>query len=288
MKLKIELKKALRNRAFYVSIAIAMTCVILSLVYCINIYNNDMEMKVLLSESSSICYAPDLPIYTLFNHWIGGEAFSLGTSVYFFIFPLLCALPYGWSYCIEKKSGYTRTMVVQCGRKKYYKAKYLATFISGGLAMVLPMITSIIMAAYFFPAIKPDVIYDIYYGISKRSLMSQLFYEVPFLYLFIYLCIDFVFCGLLACCSMAATSVIKQKYIVTFIPFLLCVGLELFMRLTYDFSDFYNSEFSPFYYLRPCGGRYPASFLIIAGTALCIFLVTYGVVNIWERKHEIY
>ena len=286
--LKIEIRKALKNRAFFISVAIGIIFAVLSLIYGINIYNNDMESMKLTKEVSGDGQSPMTAVYTLFNHWIGGESASLGTSVYYFIFPILCALPYGWSYCVERKSGYTRTMIVHSGKGRYYMAKYISTFISGGLAMALPLIASILMTAAFFPAVKPDVIYDIYTGVFKNTFMSELYYGKPFLHLFLLLCINFVFCGLLACCSMAATSVIRQKHIVTLVPFVICLMLNLLTSVTFDASKYRNVEYSPFYFLRACGVRCSTSGAVIGIIALVMFLVTFITVNVWERRHEVY
>ncbi len=286
--LKTELKKALKNKAFLASVIISILLTILSLIFCVSIYNRDMRDMELIRGMDNYSANPDISIYSLFNHWIGGESMSLGSSVYFFIFPILCAMPYGWSYCVERKSGYTRTMVVLAGKKKYFAAKYIATFVSGGLAVVIPFIINIAMTACFFPAIKPEIENDIYYAVFKNGLMSELFYSKPFLYLFFYLIIDFVFCGLLADISLAAASFIKQKYVTVMIPFVVCLLIHLSTKFIYDAAGNYSREISPFYYLRATDTRLPASFAVIGVTAFIIFVVTFVITNIWERKHEIY
>ena len=140
-------------------------------------------------------------IFTLYNHWIGGEPFSLGTTIYFFVFPLLVTIPYGWSYCEEKTSGYIRSMVVKAGKKNYYLAKYTSVFVSGGLAMIIPLLFNFLLTSLIFPAITPEVIYDTTTGVFGESLMSNVYYTNPLVYVSIYLLIDFVFCGLIACIS---------------------------------------------------------------------------------------
>ena len=283
--LRIEIGKALKNKAFFISLAIGIACVVLSLIYKVNIYNRDMDMA---AETSEIKQSSEAAIYSLFNSWIGGEFLSLGTGVYYFIFPVLCALPYGWSYCVERKSGYVRTMIVQCGKGKYYVAKYIATFMSGGLAMVIPLIASVMMTAAFFPAVKPDVIYDVYTGVFKTTFMSGLYYSVPFLHMFLLLCINFVFCGLLACCSMAAVSVIRQKHVVTLVPFVICLALNMLTSVMYNENNYHNVEYSPFYFLKSCASRVPSSGLVIGIITLVLFVVTFVTVNVWERRHEVY
>ena len=107
--LQIELNKAIKTRYFAISIIIGTMIGIVGLVYNVNLVYNSQ-----IYDGINPCYEG----FTLFNHWIGGEGFSLGSSLYFFVFPLLIALPYGWSFCGEKNSGYMRQMLVRAGEKK--------------------------------------------------------------------------------------------------------------------------------------------------------------------------
>ena len=152
---------------------------------------------------------PMISAYTVFSTWIGGDGYSLGASVYFFIFPLLISIPYGWSYCEEKKNGYIGAVVVKAGKTSYFLAKYIAVFLTGGLAMVIPLIFNFLLAMLFFPVATPQPIYSTIYGIYYSSLMSDLFYTYPFLYVFFYLTLDFVYCGLLACICLAVSRWIR-------------------------------------------------------------------------------
>ncbi len=88
--------------------------------------------------------------YTVFSTWIGGDGYSLGASVYFFIFPLLISIPYGWSYCEEKKNGYIGAVVAKAGKTSYFLAKYIAVFLTGGLAMVIPLFLTFYLPCCFF------------------------------------------------------------------------------------------------------------------------------------------
>ena len=87
--LQIELNKAIKTRYFAISIIIGTMIGIVGLVYNVNLVYNSQ-----IYDGINPCYEG----FTLFNHWIGGEGFSLGSSLYFFVFPLLIALPYGWSF----------------------------------------------------------------------------------------------------------------------------------------------------------------------------------------------
>ena len=154
--LRTEIKKAIMTRYFIISIAIGILISMLGLVYNVGLFCGNQRY-----DGMNPCYEA----FTLFNHWIGGEGFSLGSSLYFFVFPILIAIPYGWSYCGEQKSGYMSQMIVRTGKQRYLTAKYIATFISGGLTMVVPLITNFMLTALFVPAIKPVPTYDTTYGV---------------------------------------------------------------------------------------------------------------------------
>lgn len=98
----IELRKALKNKLFYITILLGCSITMLSFVNSIAIYQNELLMQ----EHSA--GNPMQALSNVFNNWSGGETFSLGSSIYFFVLPLLAAIPYGWSYCEEKQCGYVR------------------------------------------------------------------------------------------------------------------------------------------------------------------------------------
>ncbi len=77
----IELRKALKNKLLYITILLGCSITMLSFANRIAIYQNELLMQ----ESSGP--NPMQAGMHLFNNWIGGEAFSLGSSIYF-----LCSL----------------------------------------------------------------------------------------------------------------------------------------------------------------------------------------------------
>lgn len=286
--IKLEVNKALKNRLFFISVILGCIITILSLQYNINVYHNNLATLKDMALSSPEGYKVLTPAYTVFNNWIGGEPFSLGTAIFFFVFPLLIALPYGWSYCEERRNGYSRSMIVQSGKTPYFISKYIAVFLSGGLAMAIPLIFNFLLAALIFPSITPVVTYDTVYGVFGGSLMSNFYYTRPFLYVVIYICIDFVYSGLLACISLAVTAFLKQKWVVVIIPFFVCLMITFAERFVYISSETIYKRISPLYFLRPVESGYAASWTIIIVSAVMIFLTTFLIHMIWERKHEVY
>ena len=125
--LKLELKKAFKNKFFWISVVLGCLITLLSFEHMVNMYYEGMS--AISGNSTDIMYDPHIGINTVFNCWIGGEPFSLGSSIYFFVFPLLIALPYGWSYSEERKCGYRRMMIA---KTKLFNSVVVSTYLVKG------------------------------------------------------------------------------------------------------------------------------------------------------------
>lgn len=283
--LKLELKKAFKNKFFWISVVLGCLITLLSFEHMVNMYYEGMS--AISGNSTDIIYDPHIGINTVFNCWIGGEPFSLGSSIYFFVFPLLIALPYGWSYSEERKCGYRRMMITKTGKKKYCCAKYVAVFLSGGVAMVLPLIFNFWMTLLVVPAILPDVTMNMFYGVFGGSFLAELYYTVPFLYVAIYLFIDFVYCGFLVCICMAVSGIVRQKWGVVLIPFLLLLFVHVITDYIYSDPSVAYKELSPLYFLRGVEVRYSFSGSIILLFAIGLLVISLiGIIK--EYRNEIY
>ena len=283
--LKLELKKAFKNKFFWISVVLGCLITLLSFEHMVNMYYEGMS--AISGNSTDIIYDPHIGINTVFNCWIGGEPFSLGSSIYFFVFPLLIALPYGWSYSEERKCGYRRMMITKTGKKKYYCAKYVAVFLSGGVAMVLPLIFNFWMTLLVVPAILPDVTMNMFYGVFGGSFLAELYYTVPFLYVAIYSFIDFVYCGFLVCICMAVSGIVRQKWGVVLIPFLLLLFVHVITDYIYSDPSVAYKELSPLYFLRGVEVRYSFSGSIILLFAIGLLVISLiGIIK--EYRNEIY
>ena len=283
--LKLELKKAFKNKFFWISVVLGCLITLLSFEHMVNMYYEGMS--AISGNSTDIIYDPHIGINTVFNCWIGGEPFSLGSSIYFFVFPLLIALPYGWSYSEERKCGYRRMMITKTGKKKYYCAKYVAVFLSGGVAMVLPLIFNFWMTLLVVPAILPDVTMNMFYGVFGGSFLAELYYTVPFLYVAIYLFIDFVYCGFLVCICMAVSGIVRQKWGVVLIPFLLLLFVHVITDYIYSDPSVAYKELSLLYFLRGVEVRYSFSGSIILLFAIGLLVISLiGIIK--EYRNEIY
>lgn len=277
--LEIELSKAVKTKYFIIAIIVGVLISMIGLVY-----NVELVYESQVYEGVNPCYEA----YTLFNHWIGGEGYSLGSSLYFFVFPILIAIPYGWSFCSEKTSGYMCQMIVRTGKNRYLTAKYVATFIVGGLAMVVPLIINFMMTALFIPAIKPVPTYDTMYGVFGISMFSELYYTHPFVYVASYLLVDFMFCGALACLTMLSAQFVKYKWINCIFPFVVCMGINVLSKVLYSNElGTQNYQLSPFYFTKGVQTGYPTKLSIIVVMFFIMMLLTIMVNAVLLHKKDI-
>ena len=285
---KLECKKAIHNKYFLLAVLIGIAITFLSLFPMLESYANDMSSHQRISEEFGL-RNPLMPMETLFNHWIGGEPYTPGSADYFFLFPLLVAVPYGWSYCAEKRSGYVKNMVIRAGRTRYYLSKYVALFLSGGLTMVTPLLFNFLLTAMFIPAVMPDPSYITAYGIGSSSFLSMLFYSCPFVYVFLYLLIDFLFGGLIACLCFVVSVFVKNRVVVTLLPFFILLGFNyLCYSFVYTSATRIYTELSPMVFLRPAPASYDTTLLVVLIWGAVLLASTLLMTVVRGIRHEIY
>jgi len=287
--IKLECKKVLCNKLFLSVILIGCTITMFSLIPCLQSYHREITDFESFSQDSSVLNNPMMPLETLFNHWIGSEATTVGSVDYFFLFPLLIAIPYGWSFCAERRSGYIKNMVIRTGRWQYHLSKYAALFLSGGLAMVIPLLFNFLLVAMFVPAVTPDPYYITGYGIISSSFLSEFFYSSPFLYVFLYLFVDFIYCGLIACLCFAFAAFIKNRVVVVLLPFFILLGFNyICASFVYTSSTVIYTELSPMNFLRSVPAAYDTNGLVVSIGTVILFLFTFLTAVVRGGRNEIY
>ena len=179
-------------------------------------------------------------------------------------------------------------MVARCGRKSYIFSKYIAAFVSGGLAVVMPLLLNLLLTALFIPMIRPFPSFIDMYGVSSGDLMSYLYFSYPLCYIFCYLCIDFVFGGFIACMAVIFAVFVKYKVLSIILPMFVCLGINYFENFIYtNPSGSIYHELSPLYYLRAVSSVYPASWTIILTEGAALLAVVL-IIGIKEGNCEVY
>ena len=281
--LKTEMKKAAGSLWFIATLIVAVAVALYSAVFVINQYYDTIGYDVMSESMLGDITNPDHAMITLFNSWIGQEWVSSGQALFYLLLPFLSTLAYSWSLASEMKSGYVKHIVTRARRKQYYVSKYFSAFFSGGLVIVIPMILNLMTVSAFIPAIKPDVFYDIYYGMNTTQAFSALFFEHPFIFIIYRLASNFIFAGLFAAFGVSLAFFIKNKFVLVTIPFLLSLVLSYIS--SYHFLPF---VFSPVQFLHGGGDAYVTSVWVMIAEALILFAVSFCVTMFRGEKDDVF
>lgn len=269
--IKIEMKRAFSNKNFWISILIGMlitgTQIFTWVLPAVEQLDNYMLGK------------GEYPI-SLFNTWIGASGHTFQLTLFFMVLPILACLPFADSCFVERESGYRIHILMKTEKKNYYVAKCIAIYISGGVAVVVPLLVNMMITAMCIPAIIPEASSRTF-PVFEHSMWSLLFYTHPFYYLAGYFVMIFMYAGLFALWGIIASFYLKNKYLVILFPFMMYTVFGFIM----DYIG--KHKYSPMLFLRPdqpAGGVfwYVCLFYLILMTIFVLLLVYV------EKEREIY
>lgn len=265
---KIELEKALKNKIFFMMILLGCFCAFFSFLYRYSAWMDARKQIEIVSKLSKTPYDPEVQAYIFSNSWIGGEDYSLGFAVFYFLFPVMTVFPYAWSYVQEKKTGYLRLVAVISEKRRYYKAKYIAIFLCGGLVMAIPLFFSAVLTSAFIPNLIPDSL-SLYSSMSQNSMWSWIFYRNPSIFVCMYIALDFLFGGLIAVAAYGISFFVPYE-----IPAMISPFLVFLLFRQYAKSTIMTYEISPFYFLHAMPIVSLANGYIISAFAFVLFAVS--------------
>lgn len=246
--LSSELRRAFFSKRFIFSLIIGLSlCVAYFIEYNLK-YMIDMS---LIDPDNNFGIIPNP-----FKLWIGGELLSWQSFCFFMILPVLASLPFADSFYTDVSTGTIKNILIRCKRQYYLIAKLIAVFLSAGVAVVLPLLVSFGLACATLPAHIP-ILSTCLYPIGPKSMWIEMYYSNPFLYVFLYLIIIFVFSGLLAQIALWFSYFLRLKLAVVISPFM-CYLFAYVVLNTLGIV-----QYSPFNFLPPCQPVFDISFNVI-------------------------
>lgn len=275
--IKVELKKSLYNKITMIILIFTIIIVIYQVAMnAISFYNFYEFFDSEMGEGN-----PMFSSESLFCRWLGADVTSFGTGVFFFLMPLLVALPYGWSLVDEMKSAYTKNILIRVKRRDYFIAKYMAQFVTGAIVVMIPLCVSIILTSMFLPAIPMESIYP-YGTMGQNCMWSDIYYTHPYLYMGMYVVLDGIFAGLISTMCTAMAMFLKSKITVVIAPFIIMLVIDYIDR-----AFLLNGEYSPIKFLQalPVANNTYGSAVALIG--IVFFLVPVGCLLYKERKYEV-
>ena len=135
---------------------------------------------------------------SLFVNWIGVNGVTVGAVVFYAVWPFLAAMPYGWSLYEDNRSHMTNNILTRVPYSQYLTAKMAAVFVSGGIAIALPVTTDLFASAMVCPACIPRVALPITGFCSGTAFLAKLYYTHPWLHAIIWCVIEFFWGGVAA------------------------------------------------------------------------------------------
>lgn len=272
--IKVEIFKLLKSRMF-IGVLIIGTCLATwSSLTMIATYYSDLGVYGIIRRMEETGNVSDIYIgmLTLYNCWSGGDWRTLGISIFFTISPILACFPCGWTFSEELHGGYLRIIGPKTGRKLYFNSKVITSFISGGVIVIIPQIVSLLTVALFIPAIQPNPLYNMYFGIVHGCAFSNLFYGHPLCCCIVVLIFDFVYGGLFALLSLETAFFVKSRTKTVIIPFIVLALCGMGQTLLIYIS---NYSISPLEMLHPLTANNMVS--LWAMIIWCIALVTFSI-----------
>lgn len=222
--------------------------------------------------------------FSLFVRWIGVNFSNLGGGLLNMLWPLLAAIPFSWSFCQEKNCNYDTQITTRASRKHYFMAKYIVTFVGGGIAVAFPLVFDLLVNALIVPTCVPDVTTSIT-PIFNYSFMSELFYTTPWLYALGVIGIRFLWGGVAASLSWLVTPRVGYQFVPMLFPFVCIMGMDLLHEVFCEIA-MQPLGFSPLILAQISIGA-PTPGILVLGVMGILSMVSVAVGYRRAVKHEL-
>lgn len=280
--LREECNRAFRNQMFLGALIIGF---LFSLINIAENIQRAAELSTLTLESiaDGMQINKSCTGFSLFISWMALHPTGMGSNLFYFLMPVLAAIPYGWSYNQDRRSGYFNQIVTRCGKRNYFLGKFLAVFLSGGAVAALPMAGDLLLNAMILPD-RAVYIYDMLLPVCDYSLAGELLYTNRWLYAILWCGMTFLWGGVFACMTFLPGTHLRFSALVVLSPFAILLGLDAVISAL---GQFFNTKFFSVHYLvRPGSTAYSPQWAVL--TFLCAFFIVTAAVCYWRvTKHEL-
>ncbi len=137
--------------------------------------------------------------HSVFTSWMGiGIGYDIWATVYLYVCILLAALPYCSTFVKDNNSQYILQYYSRISKNRLHIAKFITTFVVGGLIVVIPLLVNLIATMMFVPALKSQL-KMVFLWETVLLFMNVLFVKHTFIYTFIYIVQFFIYGGAFLC-----------------------------------------------------------------------------------------
>lgn len=280
--IKEEFSRALRNWMFWGALMFGL------LFSAVNIVENlqrarDLTIRTMDCINSGLEINLDCSGFSVFISWITLHPTGLGSNLFYFLLPVLAALPFGWSYSQDRKTGYFAQAITRMGKRNYFVAKYLAIFTSGGLAVTVPIIVDLLVCAMFLPD-RVIRVNDMFLPILNYSFAGTLFYANRWCYALLWCVLTFLWGGAFSCMCFLPGTRLRLSVLIILTPFAITLALDTLLSAVGEFLE--SKLLSIHYLMRPGATAYNPQWAVL--TVLTFFIILPAIVGFWRvTQHEL-
>lgn len=282
--IRSELHKVLTNKMLYIAIAIGLLFCAFDVIENIgNIREFNERLTQILQElhpRKKVSHTG----YSLFYLWMGLYSNTRGASLFCIVWPVLAAIPYGWSYTNERRNGLYNQIAARTGSLAYYVSKYIVVFISGGLAVGVPVLLNLLANALICPYadIPPS-----WSTVANSNFMSELFYTNTWVYGLLWCGMTFLCGGVAACLCFIVGTKMRHGVMTILTPYAIYIVLDSFINvLRVVLPNRINVALSPLRLINATPGFANPEWLVFSILGV-LTLVSFSV-GYWQVvKHEL-
>jgi hypothetical protein len=262
--LKIELTRAFQNKRLLLAIAFG---------FGLSVWHYFAYVFPL----RTYVFSGDYPL-SAYNKWLGGEYFSLQSSLFYLLIPIICALPYGESWLYDCTSSIGGQEIIRGSKKSFVQTKMLVSFLTGAVLAVFPLLFDFALTCTILPAIIPKVSLGLS-PINTGALMGDLFYTHPLRYTLIYIGINGLFFGLLNTFSVVSRLLTTNRYMAVLAPYLYYMAFHCIGTTMRRFA------WCPSGFLRP-SQQFETTWAILVGEIVLMLVISVGATFKFTREEH--
>lgn len=278
---KIELWKATHNVYFFMAMIIGFM-----LTFC-NI-SETYSIVTSMTQDSLEGQKNGLPFYrftgcSLFLWWIAHNGFNAGSIYFYNYWPILAALPFSWSCSKEAQNGSNIQFCVRSNRKSYFFSKFLAVFVSGGIAVSAPILTDLMLNALICPD-ESLLFYNMLTNIENPSFLASLFYTHPWIHALIWCGVEFLWGGAVAVLCFFIGKQVRFPLLNVLVPFSVLYIMAVIGKLIYDVTGT-SLEYNPLQLAMQAPSGYNPEWLVFS--IIILFTLSSFIYGYWQvRNHD--
>ncbi|MCH5465532.1 hypothetical protein [Levilactobacillus tujiorum] len=169
---------------------------------------------------------------TAITEWIGFTQHLKYVYIYYLALPFVCSLGVNQTTVEDYRSGFIAHFVFHRSVSRYWASSQIMSFLSGFLIAAVPIAIDLLATFISLPALTPDWMINQLITLPKLTYFSTLYYEHPFLLIFIYIGMSGVLGGLAAMVSSTVGLFTKRSIVAISSPLIICLGMAFLTTLS--------------------------------------------------------